>query len=296
MASIDWIFADHAGGQIALDRAAQHCKATGQRALACGLDCLVAPVRLDLAAILGDARSGQTPYAPIPSEAAAMVLLGPGHEHEANLHLWTIAQEVEEVVPDAPNRGLIGAALNRVAHKVLSDCGPQAISAVIADMNGARFRAEEYGLLASRVPCDPLSDPICPALVLGDTGAASGVIALLMAEALVAQGQTGVLILGSSVLGHRVAMVAGRRRARGALLPLSPPTCMMVHRSCAGQHCRIGLHRRRTDRCLGRRMPVAFCDPQCGQCRQPSPPRPIGQGFGAVSGVASNASAIHCKT
>ena len=114
----------------------------------------------------------------------------------------------------------VGEGLTKCVRTALTSLRPpgEIVDGIVCDINGERYRSEEWGFALIRLP-EALADPTgydAPASFWGDVGAASGplfvVIAALAAKRGWAKG-TRYLIWNSSEGGQRAA----------ALLQLPPP-------------------------------------------------------------------------
>lgn len=109
-----------------------------------------------------------------------------------------------------------GDGLTRAVRACLAAAGGgNDVERVITDINGERWRSAEYSVVATRcLTALPRSFIHWhPADCVGDTGAASGALAVGMAVRGFARGYAGrggVLILSSSPTGERAALVVGR--------------------------------------------------------------------------------------
>jgi 3-oxoacyl-[acyl-carrier-protein] synthase-1 len=218
----------HAAGAMAL-QAAWEAVQTGaaEFALAGGVDSYAEPETLEWLEEndqLHSAGLENNPYGFIPGEASGFVLLASAVAAErfrlpAPLELLTVAtaRESKLIKTDAVCLGEGLTALFRALAGV-----PPTIKAdhLYCDMNGERYRAEEFGFATIRAGGlfrNP-SDFTAPADCWGDIGAASGPLFLLLADAAARKGYAPGPVLAaftSSESGERCGFVARSRAVQG---------------------------------------------------------------------------------
>lgn len=139
-----------------------------------GVDSRVSADRIDLDPMLRPSLGQGSPYAPVPGEAAAACLLRP---MTAKTGLGVLSRPVCGSEPHHADTGIrppLGTGLAQAIRSVqpmISTC-----SGLISDMNSERFRAEEFGVAAPLIARDLRDRVLCPALSLGDLGAAYPVL------------------------------------------------------------------------------------------------------------------------
>ncbi|AWN45497.1 hypothetical protein DK419_03495 [Methylobacterium terrae] len=153
------------------------------------LDSHIHPLLLDRLAVEGRILMRGNPWGLIPGEAAAVVALGPVELRppgSALGHVLGVFRGVEEEDVAAP-RGLVGRGLARAFARGARFLPPDRL---LADLNGERWRAEEFGVAVARAAgpeagiAGLAADPETPALQLGDCGTAAGLLlpALALAD------------------------------------------------------------------------------------------------------------------
>ncbi len=181
-----------------------------------GVDSLLHPELLDRLAIDGRVLARDNPYGAVPAEAACVIHLSAGCQAELGQVLAVFrGREPEDV---AQPKGVVGrglaAAYRQVGRYLAAD-------RLISDMNGQRWRAEEFGFAVSAAgsALAGLSDRVeVPALQIGDCGTAAAAVLLALAmtdpprRTHPAFGPTAMLS-ASSVTGLRAAMVVQRSTA-----------------------------------------------------------------------------------
>ncbi|NDK36842.1 hypothetical protein [Rhodovulum sulfidophilum] len=202
--AVEIVTGDHAAALRVLPRAFE-LLAQGHGVLWAAVDSLVAPVLQDLDGLQG-ARifDPANPYAPVPSEAACVFLLSaPGTEFgpDAFMRIGMPAFACEPFAPKDPSRPPLGKGLEEAAKAAWR--APGSPERIVSDLNGERFRAEEYGVLARSLWTRAASLPVCPAVLLGETGTASPLLGLSCA---ISEGPGGSLLLQSDRSGERAAM------------------------------------------------------------------------------------------
>lgn len=208
------------GGKTAGFQAAQAASdaigsGRADRVLVAGVDCNVAPVLLDARAIHGTLNTLGKPYAAVPSEAAAFLCLGREGATtdlpQSRLRALALATEAEN--PADPNRGVIGRGLLGAVQTVLADLsrGGQA-STLLTDFDGARFQAEELGILLATLSGDhpDLMDPVTPAAAIGDVGAAGFTLHAALVPFLAPGASPHIVLTGTDPAGPRAAALIDR--------------------------------------------------------------------------------------
>jgi 3-oxoacyl-[acyl-carrier-protein] synthase-1 len=218
MAGVQMYYDDNVAGLSAIEAAAAAiAKGEIEAALVAGVDSFVSPAVLDHLAFTGRARTRDTPYAPIPSEAAAMLLLTrqglSGMAPLSNLRIVVRGEETEKL--GDTSRTVMGRGLSRCIDAVVADLPKgEVIGALLCDMTGERHRAEEMGLAVARFPStgQDSPEPILPALCIGNIGAAFGPVMAALAGFAPTKGSGHVLIWTSANSGERAAMCVDQVR------------------------------------------------------------------------------------
>lgn len=183
----------------------------GTYALVAAVDTLVSPLVLDMRALMGLSIIKGNPYGAIPSEGAALVLvqrMGAARTPPLG-RVRDIAGGIEaEKLPDR-DRGILGRALLECLRSVDEALGDTDAGLLMSDANGERARAEELGTTLSQIagPNEALQTPLCPALSIGDIGAATALCYVALACFIRPGGAPHVLIATSDMAGPRAAAV-----------------------------------------------------------------------------------------
>jgi len=156
-----------------------------------------------------------------PGEAAGFVVLASAEASRtlavptsAEIRRAESARETKLIKSDAVNlgEGLAAAISTTTAELRLPE---EAIDSVYCDINGERFRSEEWGFAVLRVP-HPFKDPAgyrAPANCWGDVGAATGALLVMLACWRGGAGRRG-LVWASSEGGLRSAVLLEQRSTR----------------------------------------------------------------------------------
>jgi 3-oxoacyl-[acyl-carrier-protein] synthase I len=217
----------HAGGLVALETAFERIR-TRQIGL-----CLVAGVDSyldsDTLSWLDDTKQLATSYHRngfLPGEGAGAIALAGGwlvdrHRLESLAVIRGVGTSIEakRIKTDTV---CLGEGLSEAVGKALASLRlpEEIVDGVIGDINGERYRSEEWGLTLLRFP-DALTDPTAyelPASCWGDVGAASGPLFVMLAAAAGRRGWAKgprYLIWSGSESGRRAATVvevAGSQR------------------------------------------------------------------------------------
>jgi 3-oxoacyl-[acyl-carrier-protein] synthase-1 len=210
------ICAGHAGAFEALDRAV---RAIAQRqcahAIVGGVDTYLDELSLQWLFDSGRLKTERTNRGFVPGEAAAFVVIE--RESTATKRQAGRYARLQSVVNAFENHGFYESepctadGLTQSIRNALEAADQRAASLVICDLNGERHRAHEWGLAMSRCfPGGTMPEVLWhPADTLGDTGAASGALNLVLATLAVARGNASgsALVWGSSDDGERGAAV-----------------------------------------------------------------------------------------
>lgn len=164
-------------------------------------DSLVTPFMLDFLAAQGLNRDRLNPWNPIPSEAAACLLISrqPGL---AQMLTCELARETESLTD--PGRGVLGRAICTAIDRALSPAGAE-IGEIFTDASTERWRAEELGIVTSERPRLSAEGVSWCHIVqsTGDPGVAAGLISVAAA----CHSKARSLILSSDRSGERAAAV-----------------------------------------------------------------------------------------
>jgi len=214
--TVEIVAADHAAGLVAMARAVETLqKRERDLCVVAGVDSLLEPTFLhDLWA----ERRLKTPDSGsglVPGEAAAVVVLERADDvarRQAPV-LASVGSLVLDREPSGlrPAEALRAEGLSRAVHGALATVDPQTIHRIIVDLTGERWRFLEWGLVETRCLGKLPSQWQLwhPAEYLGDVGAASAVVGVVLATRAFARrygGPGGILICASSTGGERGAM------------------------------------------------------------------------------------------
>lgn len=208
----------HAGVALAVEQSlhAGQPKGEGPLTLVLGVDSYLQPetlLWLEKTRKLGkEARSGL-----IPGEAAGAVLLAPtGLRRQLRLpslgRLHGVGTAHERLLPDS-DTGSFGEGLTHALRKAMAGLKlpEDAADDVYLDINGERYRSEEWGFCAMRFSSAFRSlDYHAPAALWGDVGAATGALAIVLAVESWARGYARgarAVVMTGSLGGNRGAMV-----------------------------------------------------------------------------------------
>lgn len=186
------------------------------RAEACvvgGVDSLCDDLAVGALAVDDHLKSGDNPVGMQPGEAAAFLLLeapGPARRRKA-----TPLAHVEVAVAQDPRsreEAPLGQGLYEAIRQAADGSLPAGGGWFLLDLNGETRRASDWGhcqqRLARRLPSLLPAIEWTPATSFGDTGAASGALAAILAVRAIQRGygpRPMALILGSSAGGRRAA-------------------------------------------------------------------------------------------
>lgn len=208
----------HAGGLLALDEGCRRIRAKeADIVLAGGCECYLTRRTLEWLDAREQLKSKTHRFGFVPGEAAGFCLLASGGA-VARYALPTLARIVAVAVADEPSRRQpgavnVGLGLTSAIRAALARLPPeQRVDAVLCDLNGERYRADEYGFTLSRL-ADRFVDPSAfeaPATCWGDVGAASGPLGVCIAVAAAQRGYgkgTTTLVWAGSEAGERAALL-----------------------------------------------------------------------------------------
>lgn len=183
-------------------------------ALVCALDSFIEPQILDALSLSNAILNEENPYGFVPSEAGAALLLS--NESFAQSRVAPIgaigetatAQEAEDIKDP---QGIIGRALAQ-CFEIAEN---QNIQRILIDLNGERWRAEEFGFaLAAKAKAaliDCAANPDAPAAQMGDVGAATGAVLAALAAT---QNKTTLISTSSENGGRSVAIIQGKPQGK----------------------------------------------------------------------------------
>jgi len=192
---------------------------------------------LDRLTLRGELLSEHNPYGIVPGEAGVCLFLS--HRRVAEPlqplgRIRTVASDIEACKPTDLNGSVMGRGLASCWHAVEPFVRSGEAPRLLSDLNGIRYRAEEFGFAVSATGKglgEGVFDPETPALNMGDGGAATG--GLLTALALgdppqrtrqrrkdwtIGEMPGSALISASSPDGARAAMIVERNLLTGASL------------------------------------------------------------------------------
>jgi 3-oxoacyl-[acyl-carrier-protein] synthase-1 len=189
---------------------------------------------LDRLTLRGELFSEQNPYGIVPGEAGVCFFIS--HKQVAESiqplgRIRTVANSFEAQKPGDLNGSVMGRGLATCLHALEPFIRPDEAPRLLSDLNGIRYRAEEFGFAVASTGKglgEGIFDPETPALNMGDGGAATG--GLLTALALSDPPQrmrqrrkdwanrempSLALISASSPRGTRAAMIVERTSKTG---------------------------------------------------------------------------------
>jgi 3-oxoacyl-[acyl-carrier-protein] synthase-1 len=201
----------HAGTALGVQGAAQMIdEGRFDRVIVAAVDSCTGASSLDWFAEHERLKTPELPAALFPGEAAAAFLLEAepaavrrGARIEARIAGAAVAREESHFFTDQVNHGL---ALSAAAGQVLPE-GSAFSGDVFVDLNGEPWRAYELGCARTRLSDRMLESAhlVMPASSLGETGAASGAVAVCAAVRSFVRGYASAgeaLVLSSSEYGH----------------------------------------------------------------------------------------------
>ncbi len=215
----------NAGGLLAIHQAGKSLREGRMKfCLAGGVDTYLEPETLEWLDESEQLHSENNIYGFCPGEAAGFCLLATLRTARAH-GLTPLAQVVATALASEENRiktqsVVLGEGLGAAFRSLFADAPKDPVDRIICDMNGERYRGNEYGFAAIRNPgrFRDAADFETPADCWGDIGAASGpLFASLVVEAQTRNYQKGPLSLlwASSENGARAAVLLGTRRTEG---------------------------------------------------------------------------------
>ena len=180
------VFAGHASGlQLIADAARDIANRSCERSIVICLDSLVDGDLLRMLEVRNRLKSADRAVGLMPGEAGAAVLVE--DERAAVRRRATVLGHIGPIAmaktPTGGDHGRAGAAMANVIATVLR-AHPERVPTIYTDLNGEERRAHAWGEAIARVRasgCDFPGRVLLPALSLGDTGAASGGVAICAA-------------------------------------------------------------------------------------------------------------------
>jgi 3-oxoacyl-[acyl-carrier-protein] synthase-1 len=209
----------HAGGLSALGLAADHIEqGRFDACLVGGVDSYFQPDTMEWLDANRQLVGADGRSAFVPGEAAGFCLLM-SDRINASLGLRALAQVGARAAGRETKRMktesiCLGEGLTTVVHRVVSRLTPpsETVNGIICDINGERYRGEEWGFVCLRLP-EFFDDPVgysSPADCWGDVGAASGPLFAMLACHAAERGYGNgprTLLWGSSEGGLRAAVL-----------------------------------------------------------------------------------------
>ena len=204
---VTMVFNDRVGGLTALAVAQEALvEKRVDIAIVAAADTFVAPMVLDMLALADRAPVSDAAYVPVPGEAAVSVVMTRDKgQPDALIRVIGTAKRVEPQRLGDHERGLMGRAVVEMVNELM---GQDAPALLVLDMNGERHRAEELGFVATTARQLDIAErlPILPALSVGDTGVASGLLAVALTPFLgISQDPGDALIWVGNHNGKRIA-------------------------------------------------------------------------------------------
>jgi 3-oxoacyl-[acyl-carrier-protein] synthase-1 len=226
ISSVETVGGGHSAGLMAVEQGCRRLKdGVGEFCLVGGVDSYLEPETLEWLDFEGRLHSISNSWGFIPGEAAGFCLLASAAaaEREGFDRLGRIRAAATALEPHPQGSGGVctGEGLARAFRTALEPLGDSGrrVDRIICDMNGERYRADEYGFAATRTGerFVDISDFIAPADCWGDVGAASGplFIALAVAAASGAAVDSHTLVWTSAESGERSAVLVQHTDARG---------------------------------------------------------------------------------
>ncbi|BCH25436.1 beta-ketoacyl synthase N-terminal-like domain-containing protein [Mesorhizobium sp. L-8-3] len=209
----------HAGGLLAIHHACKLLKeGKAKFCLAGGIDTYLEPETLEWLDENGQLHSEGNVYGFCPGEAAGFCLMT-RLETARNLGITPLLQVVGTSLAKEEHRiktrtVCLGEGLSAAFQLLFENAPPDSVDRIICDMNGERYRGNEYGFAVLRNPgrFKDAADFETPADCWGDVGAASGPLYVgLVTEAEARGYRKGplTLIWASSENGARAAALLG---------------------------------------------------------------------------------------
>ena len=206
MAAVAW--SGHAGCSALLSQALEDLSRGEDAVLVGGVDSYLDEETLTWLLNTGRLKTPALAAGLMPGEAAALLLLG--RRGQAAAEVTRVAQASEE----QPLAGAGVPAGRGLADALASLSSDGSISTIYSDHNGEAYRAAEMGAVLSRLrssrPAMASAPLKFPAISFGDTGAASGAVALCRAASdLSRMGGSSAMISSTSDGNERAVVLMG---------------------------------------------------------------------------------------
>jgi hypothetical protein len=216
------VFGGHAGGLgviSGLNLSQSDC------VFVAGLDSYIDINVLDALTLFSGSLTADNPYGFIPGEAACVLFL----TNDVNAKLTgtflgaTKSRELQN--PFNPDGAILGRGIIGCLQKLAASLDSAVVDRVITDMNGARYRAEEFGVSVAAMGDrygESIQNPEIPSANFGDVGAASGALFVALAlgpkpkARVISEKDQAILIVNSCVYGNRAAAVIKRTARQNA--------------------------------------------------------------------------------
>jgi 3-oxoacyl-[acyl-carrier-protein] synthase-1 len=220
LGNINLHFGGHAGFGAAIEQACTEIR-SGQfeRAIIGAIDSCIEPASLEAAASTRLLKTGDNPVGFSPGEGAAFILVEKSSVSTVRGVRGRIVATgfAEDVSHQFSERPPVGNALATAVRDAISSISPNpAPSFVVADLNGTERRALDWGHAVVRLGRNPDIGNVplwLPAASFGETGAASGALAVCMAvrafERRYAPGERALILLASDS-GARASLILER--------------------------------------------------------------------------------------
>lgn len=155
--------------------------------------------------------SDRNPYGLVPGEMGGALLLTSDGDSDVRGEHIAAASATREPVPETTEAETLFQALSDASLAALTAMDVGAVDAWFTDWNNGRYRASEFAYTAIRVSdfLAPGLEPTHPSLLLGDVGAASGLVPIVLGDTLQPTLRS-CLVTSGSFSGLRSAFVCRR--------------------------------------------------------------------------------------
>ncbi len=213
------VFEDQTAGYQALKQGIQMIKK--EESLFCligGIESMIHPVTLEWLDGTGQLRNSKNKWGTIPGEGAGFCLLANEHSvREHNLPSTTrvvgVSTATEKNLPDT-DTPVTGESLSKAIRKLLllRENADNKINNIVCDLNGDRYRTDEYGFTLGRLGehFRDGTDYFAPTEAWGDIGVASATCYIMLTNFLAEKKRTKGkynLIFNGAPNGKRVAVL-----------------------------------------------------------------------------------------